>query len=76
MKPIALCLTETIGKNVRCNRCDILLDLRTWKNEKIALSKNANKRHGFLCVKCVSSSKIGRTYYRTEDQLNEFVKKI
>ena len=76
MKPIALCLVESLGKNIRCDRCDILLDLRTWKNEKIALSKNANKRHGFLCIKCVLSSKVGRTFYRTEEQLNEFVRKI
>ena len=76
MKSQALCLVESLGKNIRCDRCDILLDLRTWKNEKIALSKNANKRHGFLCIKCVLSSKVGRTFYRTEEQLNEFVRKI
>jgi len=76
MKPIALCLVESLGKNVRCDRCDIPLDLRPWKNERIALSISGNKHRGFLCVKCVSSSKVGRTFYRTEEQLNEFVRKI
>ena len=76
MKPIALYLVENLGKNIRCDSCDIPLDVRTWKNQKIALSKNANKRRGFLCVKCVLSSKIGRSYHRTEEQLDEFVRKI
>jgi len=75
MTPITLCLVKNFRKNVRCDKCDILLNLRTWKNQKIALSINGNKHRGFLCVKCVSNPKVGR-FHRTKEQLNEFVRKI
>jgi len=69
-------LTKNLIQNLRCDRCDVPFELRTWKNKVIALSISRNKRRGFLCVKCISSSKnIGRTFYRTEEQLNEFVRK-
>jgi len=76
MKSQSLCLTENLIQNLRCDRCDVPFELRTWKNKVIALSTSRNKRRGFLCVKCVSSSKIGHTFHRTEEQLDEFVRKI
>lgn len=76
MKSQSLCLTEDLIQNLNCDRCDIPFQLRPWKNKVIALSTSRNKRRGFLCVKCISSSKVGRAFYRTEEQLNEFVRKI
>ena len=76
MKSQTLCLTENFIQNLRCDRCDIPFELRTWKNKVIALSTSKNQRHGFLCVKCILNSKVSRTFYRTEEQLNEFVRKI
>ena len=76
MKSPSVCLTQDFRKNLRCDKCDIPLELRTWKDEKIALSTSRNKSHGFICVKCATGSKIGRTYKCTEEQLNEFVRKI
>ena len=76
MKSQSLCLTENLIQNLRCDRCDVPFELRTWKNKIIALSTSKNKRHGFLCVKCIVNSKIGHTFHCTEEQLNEFVRKI
>lgn len=76
MKSQSLSLTENFIQNLRCDRCDVPFELRIWKNRIIALSTSRNHRHGFLCVKCISSSKISHTFHRTEEQLNEFVRKI
>ena len=76
MKSQSLSLTKNLIQNLRCDRCDIPFELRTWKNKVIALSTSRNKWRGFLCVKCISSSKVGCTFYHTEEQLNEFVRKI
>jgi len=53
MKSQSLCLTENLIRNLRCDRCDVPFELRTWKNKVIALSISKNKRHGFLCIKCI-----------------------
>ena len=76
MKSPSVCLTQNFSLHLRCDRCDLPLEIRTWKNKLIALSTSRNKHHGFICVKCVLSSKVGRTFQRTEEQLNEFVRKI
>lgn len=76
MKTQTLCLVKNLKKDIRCDKCDILLDLRTWKNKKIALSISKNKYHGFLCTKCISNSKIVNTFYRTDQELNDFVRNL
>lgn len=74
MKYPSVCLTQDFRQSLRCDRCDIPIVLRTWKDQIIALSTSRNKYHGFICVKCVLSPKISRTFKCTEEQLNEFVK--
>ncbi len=74
MKSPSVCLTQDFRQNLRCDRCDLPIVLRTWKDEIIALSTSRNKHHGFICVRCVLSPKIGCTFQCTEEQLDEFVK--
>ena len=76
MKLPSVRLTQKFSIHLRCDRCDVPLEIRTWKNKQIALSTSRNKHHGFICVKCVLSSNVGRTYHRTEEQLNEFVRNV
>lgn len=73
MKTRTLCLVEK--KHLRCDRCDLPLNVRTWKNEIIALSINKRENCGFLCVKCILNSKKNCTFYRTKKQLDEFLRK-
>ena len=51
-----------------------LCQVSIWKNKKIALSINKKKRCGFICVKCILTSKDHPTFYRTKKQLDEFLK--
>jgi len=76
MNGLILCLVDNLKKDIRCNKCDMFLDLRTWKNKKIALSISRNKHHGFLCAKCISNPKISRTFHRTNQELNDFVRSL
>jgi len=73
MKNLSLCLVEK--KHLRCDRCDLPLNVRTWKNEIIALSINKRANYGFLCVHCILNSKKHPSYYRTKKQLDEFLRK-
>lgn len=76
MKSPSVCLTQKFSIHLRCDRCDLPLEKMTWKNELIALSTSGNKYHGFICFRCVLSSKAGRGFHRTEEQLNEFVRNV
>jgi len=71
MKTRALCIVTK--KNIRCEKCDILLEQRLYRNQKIAFSISPKSNSGFLCVKCIQLCKKKPTIYKTTEQLDQFL---
>jgi len=74
-KSFGIVLTQDFRLHVRCEKCDLPIEKIKWNDKKIAISTNKNPRDGFICLRCFTSRKAGKTVYRTEEQLEEFFKK-
>ena len=72
-RPIVTGLTNYCSLNARCDRCDIGLDVSTYKGIKIVFSKSKSRARGFLCVTCATRANKNQNVLATIEELDEFV---
>lgn len=72
-RPIVTGFTNRYSVDARCDRCDIGLDVSTYKGIKIVFSKSKSRAHGFLCVTCATRQNKNQNVLATISELNEFV---
>ena len=66
-------LTQDITETSRCDRCDLpLVKISFYKDELVVLSLGTRIQK-FICIRCM---RVNHLYRRSEEQLDEFVRKV